>query len=139
MAALDHGLASLATIRADGSVHAVVVNAGFIDHPVTGLPVVAFVVQAGTYKLRHLRSHPVATLSWRAGWAWATAEGTVELIGPDDPCEGVSPDAIPTLLRTIYSSAGGGEHQDWADYDRAMAAERRVAALLTPHRTYLNP
>ena len=139
VAALDHGLATLSTVRSDGSVHAIVVNAGVIDHPVTGAPVAAFVGQAGTHKLRHLRDRPAATLSWRAGWAWATAEGTVELIGPDDPHDLVPADALPALLRTIFTAAGGGEHQDWADYDRVMAAERRVAVLLTPRRTYVNP
>jgi PPOX class probable F420-dependent enzyme len=137
--ALDHGLANLSTVRVDGSVHTTVVNAGVIDHPVTGEPVAAFVSRAGTLKLRHLRARPAATLCWRAGWAWATVEGLVELIGPDDPLEGVASAALPDLLRTIYSAAGGGEHQDWADYDRVMAAERRVAVLLTPRRIYINP
>ncbi|MEX2292326.1 MAG: hypothetical protein WD691_00955 [Acidimicrobiales bacterium] len=139
VAALDHGLATLSTLRADGSIHAIVVNAGIIDHPVTGQPVAAFVGQAGTLKLSHMRAHAAATLTWRAGWAWATAEGTVELIGPDDPHDGVPPDAIAPLLRSIFTASGGGEHQDWADYDRAMTAERRVAVLLTPRRTYVNP
>lgn len=139
LVALDHGLANLATVRADGSVHSTVVNAGVIDHPVKGEPVAAFVGRAGTHKLDHLRARPSATLCWRAGWAWATAEGTVELVGPDDELDGVDMEAVPPLLRTIYSAAGGGEHQDWADYDREMASERRVAVLLTPRRIYVNP
>ncbi len=139
LAELDHGLAALSTVRRDGTVHTIVVNAGVIDHPLTGDPVAAFVAQAKTLKLQHLRANPAATLSWRAKWAWATAEGTVELIGPDDPHDGSPAEAIPALLRTIFTAAGGGEHQDWADYDRAMAAERRVAVLLTPRRTYVNP
>ena len=49
------------------------------------------------------------------------------------------PVAHPGLLRAIYASAGGGEHDDWAEYDRVMAAERRVAVLLTPTRIYVNP
>lgn len=136
---LDHGLAHLSTLRADGSVHGTVVNAGVIDHPVTAAPVAAFVGRAGTQKLRHLRANPAATLCWRAGWAWATAEGIVQMVGPDDPLDGVDPTSVPALLRTIYSAAGGGEHEDWADYDRVMAAERRVAVLLTPRRIYVNP
>lgn len=139
LANLDHGLAHLSTLRPDGSVHGTVVNAGIIDHPLAGVPIAAFVGRAGTQKLRHLRAHPAATLCWRAGWAWATAEGTVEMIGPDDHLPGIEPDAVPALLRTIYSAAGGGEHDDWADYDRVMAAERRVAVLLTPRRIYVNP
>src|SRR3546814_17203122 len=64
-----------------------------------------------------LRARSHATLSWRAGWAWCTVEGDAELIGPDDPVQGVT---LPPLLRSIYASSGGGEHDDWADYDRVI-------------------
>lgn len=136
---LDHGLAHLSTVRADGSVHATVVNAGVVDHPTTGQPVVAFISRAGTLKLQHLRTSHAATLCWRAGWAWCTAEGPVELVGPDDPHDAIPPEALPPLLRVIYTASGGGEHQDWEEYDRVMAAERRVAVLLIPRRIYVNP
>ena len=43
LVALDHGLASLSTLRGDGTVQSTVVNAGMVDHPVTGTPVAAFV------------------------------------------------------------------------------------------------
>lgn len=139
LVALDHGLANLSTLRRDGTVHTTVVNAGVIDHPVTGQPVAGFVGRAGTLKLQHLRNTPTATLCWRAAWAWCTAEGTTQLLGPDDGLEGVDPESLPDMLRVIYSASGGGEHQDWAEYDRAMAAERRIAVLLTPRRIYVNP
>jgi hypothetical protein len=119
-------------------VHGVVVNAGVVDHPVDGSPVAAFVAARSTRKLDHLRTRPVATLLWRAGWAWVAAEGPVELAGPDDPLDGFAPNDLPALLRAIYSAAGG-QHDDWAEYDRAMAAERRVAVLVRPNRIYLNP
>lgn len=133
---LDHGLASLSTLRADGRVHVTVVNAGVVDHPITGDAVAAFVGRPGTRKLANLRERSRASLSWRAGWAWCTTEGDVELIGPDDPVAGID---LPPLLRSIYSASGGGEHDDWAEYDRAMAAEGRVAVLLRPARIYVNP
>ena len=139
LVALDHGLASLSTLRRDGSVQSTVVNAGVIDHPVTGDPVAAFVGRPATHKIAHLRENPRGTLLWRAGWAWVAAEGVVELVGPDDALDGVAPDVVPSLLRSIYTSAGGGEHDDWAEYDRVMAAERRVAVLLLPTRIYVNP
>ena len=139
LVALDHGLASLSTLRSDGTIHAALVNAGVIDHPVDGTPIAAFVARPATRKLTNVRSRPTATLLWRAGWAWVAAEGTVEVAGPGEPVAGVEPADLPGLLRTIYSAAGGGEHQDWAEYDRAMASEGRVAVLLHPTRIYLNP
>ena len=139
LVSLDHGLASLSTLRSDGSIHVALVNAGVIDHPVSRKPVAAFVAAPATRKLTNLRARPHGALQWRAGWAWVAVEGTVELVGPDERLDGVDPDAVPALLRTIYSAAGGGEHSDWADYDRVMAAERRVAVLLRPGRITLNP
>jgi PPOX class probable F420-dependent enzyme len=139
LVALDHGLAGLSTVRADGTVQSTVVNAGLVEHPVTGRTVAAFVGRPATRKIANLRRNPTATLLWRAGWAWVAAEGTVDLVGPDDPLDGVAAEELPTLLRRVYSAACGGEHDDWPEYDRVVAAERRMAVLLTPHRIYVNP
>lgn len=138
LVALDHGLAAVSTVRPDGSLQSTVVNAGVIAHPIDGREVVAFVARGGTRKLDHMRNDPRATLSWRAGWAWITVEGAVELCGPDDPLGGLTDDDRRRLLRAIFAAAGG-EHEDWAEYDRVVAAERRVAVLVTPHRIYQNP
>jgi hypothetical protein len=101
-------------------------------------PVAAFVAREGTHKLNHLRADPRATLLWRAGWAWATVEGSVELCGPDDPLAGVDAEGLRLLLREIFEAAGG-KHEDFAEYDRVMLAERRVAVLVSPTRIYQNP
>jgi PPOX class probable F420-dependent enzyme len=138
LVALDHGLASVTTVRRDGSLQTTVVNAGVVPHPRHGRAVAAFVARGGTRKLDHLRSDARATLSWRAGWAWATVEGTAELCGPDDPLPGIDDRRRQRLLRDIFAAAGG-EHGDWAEYDRVVAAERRVAVLVTPIRVYQNP
>src|SRR5262249_15345488 len=95
---------------------------------------VAFVSRGATAKLRNLRRNPEATLVFRAGWEWVSVSGPVTLAGPDDP--GL-PD-IPQLLRDIYHAAGG-HHSDLDAYDRAMAAERRTALLLTPVRFATSP
>ena len=87
--AKDHGLVSVATTRQDGSVQASVVNAGVLDHPVTGAPVVGLVAQGGSAKLAHLRARPQVAVTFRGGWEWLTVEGTAELAGPDDPLAGV--------------------------------------------------
>jgi PPOX class probable F420-dependent enzyme len=133
----EQGLATFATTRGDGSVQVSLINAGLVRHPVTGAEVIALVARGGTLKLTYLRERPRATLHWRHGWDWVAAEGTVELAGPDDPLPGFEPERLPTLLRDVFTGAGG-THEDWDTYDRVMAEERRTAILLTPTRIYAN-
>lgn len=138
LVAREHGLAVVSTLRADGSAPASVVNAGVLDHPVTGDPVVAFVARGGTKKLANLRARPRATVVFRVGWEWVAIEGTTELAGPGDVLPGLDPDAHLQLLRDVFTAAGG-THDDWDEYDRVMAAERRTAVLVRPERVYSNP
>jgi PPOX class probable F420-dependent enzyme len=138
LVALDHGLCVLSTLRGDGSIQASVVNAGVVQHPLTGVQVVGVVATGGARKLHNLRADPRATIVARAGWQWATVEGTVKIIGPDDPHPDVDREALRLLLRDIFRAAGG-THDDWDAYDRVMADERRAAVLLAPRRTYTNP
>ncbi len=138
LAAADHGLAVAATIRDDGTPHASVVNAGVLDHPVSGEPVVGFVARGHTAKLRHLRSRPHATLVFRAGWEWVAVDGGAELAGPDDALPGLDGEGLRLLLRKIFTAAGG-HHDDFEEYDRVMAAERRTAVLVAPMRITTNP
>ena len=129
----DSGLATISVARADGTVHSSVVNAGVIEHPITGAPAVAAVARGSSWKLRRLREHPHATLVFRVGWSWASADGPVDIFGPDDTADGFDPNDIPELLRNVYRAAGG-THDDWNEYDRVMAAERRTAIFVSPHR-----
>ncbi len=131
----DNGLVVVTTSRSDGSMQASVVNAGVLDHPVTGVQVLGLVAQGGSAKLRHLRTRPRATVTFRAGWEWITVEGTTELAGPDDPLDGVDAERLRLLLREIFTAAGG-THDDFDEYDRVMAAERRTAVLIRPDRVY---
>jgi PPOX class probable F420-dependent enzyme len=135
---VDHGLCVFSTLRRDGSVQATVVNAGVVRHPLTAVPVVGLVTAGGSRKLHHLRGDPRATIVARAGWQWATVEGTVEIIGPDDPHPDVDSEALRRLLQDIFRAAGG-THDDWDTFDRVMAEERRAAVLLVPRRSYTNP
>ncbi|MBO0804823.1 MAG: TIGR03618 family F420-dependent PPOX class oxidoreductase [Nocardiopsaceae bacterium] len=135
---LDHGLCVLSTSRRDGRIQSSVVNAGALEHPLQGGPVVGLVAIGGSRKLHHLRADPRATIVARAGWQWATVEGDAEIIGPDDPHPGVGPEALRLLLRDIFTAAGG-THDDWEAYDRVMAEQRRAAVLITPSRVYTNP
>jgi PPOX class probable F420-dependent enzyme len=131
----ENGLAVVATSRADGGPHASVVNAGVLDHPVSGEPVVGLVAQGGSAKLRHLRARPRAAVTFRVGWEWVTVEGSTELAGPDDPMQGIDQERLRLLLREVFTAAGG-THDDFDEYDRVMAAEGRTAVLLRPDRVY---
>ncbi len=131
----ERGLAVVSTLRAGGSVHSAVVNAGVTTHPVTGEEVAGYVAIGSALKLRHLRARPRATVTWRVGFRWQTVEGAVTLIGPDDPQEGVDPADLPQLLRDVYLSTGA-THDDWPTYDRVMAEERRCIVLVRPERVY---
>jgi PPOX class probable F420-dependent enzyme len=137
LAAAEHGLAVVAIARDDGSVQASVVNAGVLDDPITGAPVVGLVAIGKSAKLRLLRRAPRATVVFRAGWEWVAVDGPTHLIGPDDLPDGFAADRVPQLLRDVFTAAGG-THDDWAEYDRVMAAERRTAVLVEPARITSN-
>jgi PPOX class probable F420-dependent enzyme len=134
----EQGLVVVSTLRKDSTIASSVVNAGVLPHPATGASVVGMVIRGGTRKLDHLRQRPRATVAVRVGWQWATAEGAVDLIGPDDPYEGIDAERLRLLLREVFTSAGGS-HDDFAEYDRVMMAERRTAVLVHPEKVYSNP
>ncbi|WP_375423074.1 pyridoxamine 5'-phosphate oxidase family protein [uncultured Friedmanniella sp.] len=134
----DRWLAVLITRRADGSPAPSVVNAGILPHPLTGQSVVAFVARGHTAKLTNLRRDPFATLVFRAGWEWVSVAGPAQLVGPDDPLPPLDPDGLRSLLRDVYSAAGG-RHDDLDVYDQVMAVEHRTAVLVEPARFTTNP
>lgn len=135
LAGADHGLAVVATLGKNEAIQCSVVNAGVMNHPVSGRPVVAFVARGRSRKLVHLRRNPRATVVFRAGWEWIAVEGRVSLAGPDDSLDGIDRDRIPQLLRDIFTAAGG-THDDWATYDRVMAEDRRTAVMVEMDRIY---
>jgi hypothetical protein len=137
LVAADKGLAVVSTIRPDGTVHSSVVNAGVFDHPVTKEPTVALVARGSAYKVRLFGTAGRANAVFRAGWEWVSVEGPVDIIGPDHPRPDFAADALPQLLRDIFTAAGGA-HDDWAEYDRVMAEERRTAVFITPARITTN-
>ncbi|MDN5749016.1 MAG: pyridoxamine 5'-phosphate oxidase family protein [Pseudonocardia sp.] len=132
--AQDSGLASVSVVRADGTPHTSLVNAGVLDHPLTGQPVVGYVTY-GPVKLRNLRARPATSILWRAGWRWAAVDGDCELLGPADG--DLDAEELRLLLRAVFTACGG-THDDWPAYDRAMRDERRVAVLVSPRRVYGN-
>ena len=132
----EQGLAIVSTVRAAGTVQSSLVNAGFLQHPTSGGQVLGFVTY-GRVKLTNLRSRPQVTVAFRSGWRWAAVEGRAEIIGPDDPHPDVDAERLRLLLREVFTAAGG-HHDDWAEYDRTMAEQRRAAVLVAPERVYGN-
>ena len=137
LAAAEHGLAVVTTTRSDGTVHASVVNAGVLDDPINGTPAVGFVASGSAVKLRLLRRSGRATIVFRAGWEWVAVEGPSRLLGPEDLPAGFAADRVPQLLRAVFTAAGG-RHEDWAEFDRVMAAEGRTAVFIEPARLTSN-
>lgn len=136
LGARERGLAVAITIRADGSPRASVVNAGVLDHPVTRDPVVGFVSRGSARKLADIRERPTVTVVFRSGWEWVAVEGTAALAGPVDPLEGLRPDDVSQLLRTVYAAAVGGSTDEWVALDATMATEGHTAVLVRAVRVY---
>jgi PPOX class probable F420-dependent enzyme len=135
LAAAENALCVVNTTRADGSIQSSVVSSGVMTHPVTGAQVVALVAVGGSQKLANLRARSRTSVVARSSFEWATVEGDADLVGPDDARSGYDADAIRLLLREVFVAAGG-THDDWEEYDRVMATERRTAVFVTPIRTY---
>ncbi|HKD88415.1 MAG TPA: TIGR03618 family F420-dependent PPOX class oxidoreductase [Streptosporangiaceae bacterium] len=132
----DKFLAVISTARADGTIQSSLVNAGVLADPDNDQRVVGLVTY-GPSKLANLRARPQVTVTFRAGWEWAAVEGRARIIGPDDPAPGVDAERLRLLRREVFTAAGG-THDDWDEYDRVMAAERRAVVLVTPTRIYSN-
>ena len=132
----DRGLVVISTLRSNGTIQASVVNAGVIAHPARGETVLGLVT-AGRMKLANLHARPQVTATFRDGWQWAAVEGHADLIGPDDPQPWLDAEGLRQLRREIFAAAGG-EHDNWDEYDRVMAEERRAAVLIRPDRIYGN-
>ncbi|MEE6177396.1 TIGR03618 family F420-dependent PPOX class oxidoreductase [Mycobacterium sp. 050134] len=137
LAAGENGLAVVSTVRADATVQASLVNVGLLPHPATGEPALGFTTY-GKVKLANLRARPQLAVTFRDGWRWATVEGRAELAGPDDAQPWLAgEDQLRLLLREVFTAAGG-THDDWDEYNRVMARERRTVVLIVPTRVYSN-
>jgi PPOX class probable F420-dependent enzyme len=132
----EHGLIVISTLRADGTIQSSVVNSGVFTHPVTGEQVLALVTY-GRVKLANLRARPQVTATFRSGWRWASVEGQADLAGPDDPQPWLDEERLRLLRREVFVAAGG-DHDNWDEYDRVMAQERRTVVFIKPTRVYGN-
>jgi PPOX class probable F420-dependent enzyme len=87
----------------------------------------------GRAKTANLRRDPRAALEVTSsdGWAWATAEGNVNLTGPGTDPHGPEVEAL-----VQYYRSAAGEHPDWDEYRTVMVSDRRVLMALTVDRVY---
>jgi len=122
-------LGVLATIRANGLPQLSPVTP-FYDRDTERIYVS---VTEGRAKTANLRRDPRAALevTHADGWAWATAEGPVELIGPGTDPHGPEVEAL-----VDYYRRAAGEHPDWDEYRSVMVSDRRVLMVLTVTRVY---
>ncbi len=128
LGARQAGLAVVITARADGTPRASVVNAGILDHPLTGVHVVGFVSRGAARKLHDLRRRPRVTVVFRSAWDWVAVEGDATLVGPDDHLDPLDEADALTLVRTVYAAAVGGNPNQWSE--RAQLDDDHRA----PHR-----
>ncbi|PWS41483.1 PPOX class F420-dependent enzyme [Streptomyces sp. ZEA17I] len=93
-------------------------------------------VTEGRAKTRNLRRDPRASYHVTSGdrWAWTVAEGTAELTPPAAEPDDATVESLIALYRDVR-----GEHPDWADYRRAMVADRRVVLTLRIEHVYGQP
>jgi len=79
-------------------------------------------------KTKNLRRDPRASLhvQGRDRYEYLVMEGTAEFV------EG---EGLPAKLRHYYRSVRG-EHPDWAEYDAAMIAEKRLLLSISIDRAY---
>ena len=119
----------LATLRADGRPQLSPVTP-YYDRD-AGIIYVSIV--EGRAKTVNLRRDPRAALEVTSadGWAWATADGTAELIGPGTDPHGPEVEAL-----VDYYRSAAGEHPDWDEYRTVMVADRRVLLALHVERVY---
>lgn len=87
----------------------------------------------GRAKTVNLRRDPRAAVEVTGpdGRTWATAEGSVVLIGP-----GSDPDGPEVEALVDYYRRAAGEHPDWDEYRAAMIADRRVLMIMSVQRVY---
>jgi PPOX class probable F420-dependent enzyme len=125
----ESGLGVLATIKSNGIPQLSPVTP-FYDRAADAVYVS---MTEGRAKTVNLRRDPRAALEVTSGdgWSWATAEGTVTLVGP-----GADPHGPEVEALVDYYRAAAGEHPDWDEYRSVMVSDRRVLMKLAVARVY---
>jgi PPOX class probable F420-dependent enzyme len=84
-------------------------------------------------KTANLRRDPRASLyvPGDSFWAYLVLEGPAQV----SPVAGAPDDAVVDQLVEVYRAIAG-EHQDWADYRRAMVDDGRLVITVRPAHAY---
>jgi PPOX class probable F420-dependent enzyme len=112
----------LLTRRRDGSAQLSPVTAG-VD-PAGRVVISSYPERAKAANLRRSPGCSVLVLSDEFGSAWVQVDGTAEVLE--------LPEAIEPLVE--YFRSISGEHPDWDDYRKAMAAQGKCLIRITPTR-----
>ena len=122
-------LGILATIKASGVPQLSPVTQSYVR----SADVIQVSMTEGRAKTVNLRRDPRAAIEVTSsdGWAWATAEGPVTLIGPGTDPHGPEVEALVDYYRNA-----AGEHPDWDEYRSVIVSDRRVLMTLTIERVY---
>lgn len=125
----ETGLATVSTIQKDGGILSSVVNCGVLPHPTTQKLCVAFVSAGNAARLKHIERGSQVTVAIRREWKWVSVSGKANLFGPEHLPENFDPEQLRILLRDVFISAGG-VHDDFEEYDKVMASEKRVVVCV---------
>ena len=136
LARRDRGLVVISTLRSNGTIQASLVNAGVIAHPATGETVLGLVT-AGKIKLANLHARPPSDRNLPRRLAVGGGRRARRDHRPDDPQPWLDAEDLRQLRREIFAAAGG-EHDNWDEYDRTMAEERRAADAYPAGSDYSN-
>jgi PPOX class probable F420-dependent enzyme len=125
---LQHTHGVLVTLRADGRPQ--LSNVLYV--PGDG-PTVRISVTDSRAKTANLRRDPRGSLHVTSAdfWSYAVLDGTVGL----SPVAADADDAVVDELVDMYRRAQG-EHEDWAEFRRAMVDQGRIVATLSPTYAY---
>ena len=129
----ETGLATVSTIQKDGRILSSVVNCGVLPHPITQELCVAFVSAGNAARLKHIERGSEVTVAIRREWKWVSVCGEADLFGPEYLPENFDPEQLRILLRDVFISAGG-VHDDFEEYDKVMASDKRVAVCVSIER-----
>ncbi|MDG1844909.1 MAG: hypothetical protein P8J01_00790 [Acidimicrobiales bacterium] len=130
---LENGLATVSTAQKNGGILSSVVNCGVLPHPITQKLCVAFVSAGNAARLKHIERGSQVTIAIRREWKWVSVSSKAHLFGPEHLPENFDRKKLRILLRNVFISAGG-THDNFEEYDKVMASEKRVVVCVPVER-----